>query len=182
MLRLHIHSVILLKVDTPRQEMATSFFTYRRGEKAGVNVHIKFLCVSLLLCLALAGLLFSATRTIQAYQQLQQSHQRTLSGDVSSIDAWMTFPYIARVYQIPENCLYQSLHLPGSWTVRHSTLRVIADHYTRSVDSVIKDVQQVILRYRRDHTICGTPALASRARSAQGHRRPALSWKGVLHD
>lgn len=162
--------------------MAACFIRDRRGEKAGVNVHIKFLCVSFLLCLALVCLLFSATRTIQAYQQLQQSHQRTLSGDVSSIDAWMTFPYIARVYHVPENCLYQSLHLPGSWTVRHSTLRVIADHYARSVDSVIKDVQQAILRYRINHIICGTLVSASRARSALEYRFPALIRKGELHE
>lgn len=147
-----------------------------------MNAYIKFLCVSLLLCLALAGLLFSATRTIQAYQQLQQSHQRILSGDVSSIDAWMTFPYIAHVYQIPENCLYQSLHLPGSWTVRHSTLRVIADHYARSVDSVIRDIRQIILRYRTDHTICGTPSPTIRTHSGHEHRFLALSRKGELHE
>lgn len=122
-----------------------------------MKVRVKFLCFSLLLCLALGCLFFSAVKTIQAYQQVQQSHQRALSGDVSSIDSWMTFPYIARVYHVPESCLYQALHLPSTWMVRHSTLRVIADHYARPVEKVIQDVRQVILRYRRDHSICGTP-------------------------
>lgn len=161
MLRLHIHSVILVKVDTPRQETHPG-----EERRSAVRIHVKFLCVSLLLCLALACLLFSATRTIQAYQQLQQSHQRILSGDVSSVDAWMTFPYIARVYHIPENCLYQTLHLPGTWMVRHSTLRVIADYYARPVDSIIRDVQRVILGYRQNHAICGTLAPSSATVSA----------------
>ncbi len=131
-------------------------------------MRIKFFCVCLLLCLALGCLLFSAAETIQAYQKVQQSHQRILSGDVNSIDAWMTFPYVARVYHIPEGCLYQSLNLPNTWMVRHSTLRVIADHYARPVQAVIQDVRQVILRYRKNHAICGaqTPA-ASTASLAQ---------------
>lgn len=141
-----------------------------------MRIYVKFLCVSLLLCLALACLLFSATRTIQAYQQLQQSHQRTLSGDVSSVDAWMTVPYIARVYHIPENCLYQTLRLPGTWMVRHSTLRVIADHVARPVDSVIRDVRRVILRYRQNHAICGTPAPSTSTVSAAGN------WQGGWYE
>lgn len=143
-----------------------------------MKVRVKFLCVSLLLCLALAGLLFSAVRTIQAYQKVQQSHQRILSGDVSSIDAWMTFPYIARVYHVPEGCLYQSLHFPSTWMVRHSTLRVIADRYARPVEKIIQDVRQVILRYRRDRTICGPPP--STADTIQSS--PLARRKGELHE
>jgi hypothetical protein len=126
-----------------------------------LNVHLKFFYVSFLLCVALACLLLSAARTIQAYQQLQQSHQRILSGDVSSIDAWMTFPYIARVYQIPENCLYQSLRFPNTWMVRHATLHVIADHYARPLQNVIREVQRIIVHYRQNHAICGPPASPS---------------------
>lgn len=133
-------------------------------------MHVKFLCVTLLLCLALACLLFFTARTIQAYQQFQQNHQRILSGDVSSIDTWMTFPYIAHVYRIPENCLYQSLRLPNTWMVRHATLRVIADHYARPLPGIIRDVQRVILRYRQDHTIC-EPAAPPVS--------PAGLWPGV---
>jgi len=144
---------------------------------AGLKVHVKFLCFCLLLCLALGCLFFSAVKTIQAYQQVQQSHQRTLSGDVSSIDSWMTLPYIAHVYHIPESCLYQSLNLPGSWMVRHSTLRVIADHYALPTERLIQEVRQVILRYRKDHSICGTPTpLPSPAELLQN--LPRALWKG----
>ncbi len=146
-----------------------------------MKVRVKFLYFSLLLCVALGCLLFSAVKTIQAYQQVQQSHQRILSGDVNSIDAWMTFPYIARVYHIPEGCLYQSLHFPNTWMVRHSTLRVIADHYARPVESVMRDVRQVILKYRKNHAICGTPTPPpSTAELMQ--RLPRARWKGKLHE
>lgn len=144
-------------------------------------MRVKFLCVSLLLCLALGCLLFSAVETIQAYQKVQQSHQRILSGDVNSIDSWMTFPYIARVYHVPESCLYQSLRFPNTWMVRHSTLRVIADHYARPVDKVIRDVRQVILNYRKNHTICGTPAPSTPGVNS-GQRYPLARRKGKLDE
>ena len=144
-------------------------------------MRIKFFCFCLLLCLALGCLLFSAAETIQAYQKVQQSHQRILSGDVNSIDSWMTFPYIARVYHIPEGCLYQSLRFPNTWMVRHSTLRVIADRYARPLQTVIQDVRQVILRYRKDRTICGTP-IPPASTSDFMQRLPLATRKGKLDE
>lgn len=148
-----------------------------------MRTSVKFLCVSLLLCLALVCMLFSAVGTLRAYQQLQQKHQRVLVGDVTTIDSWMTLPYIARVYHVPEACLYPSLHLPSSWLVRHSTLRTIADHYKRPVTRVIHDVQQAILNYRQHRNACEAPASPTPSASPVPHKGlPAVARKGSLDE
>jgi hypothetical protein len=128
------------------------------GEKVGLKIRVKFLLVSLLLALALACMFFSAAGTIQAYQQFEKNHQRITSGDVSTVDSWMTLPYVAHVYHVPETCLYQSLHVLNSWPTRHETLRALADRYRRPVNQVILEVQYAILNYRKHHIICPAPS------------------------
>lgn len=123
-----------------------------------MKIRVKFLLVSLLLILALACMFFSAAGTIQAYQQFEKNHQRITSGDVSTVDAWMTLSYVAHVYHVPETCLYQSLHVLNSWLTRRATLRALADRYRRPVNQVILDVQHAILNYRKHHVICPEPS------------------------
>lgn len=124
-------------------------------------------------------MLFSAVGTIQAYQKFQQNHQRILSGDVSTVDSWMTLPYVARVYHVPEPCFYQSLNVSATWLTRHSTLRDIAGHYKRPVNNVIIEVRQVILNYRKHHTICGPPASPTPTGNVELlHRFPFAGRKG----
>ena len=150
-----------------------------------LKIHLKLLCIGLLLGATVACMLFSAVGTIQAYQQLQQNHQRVMSGDVTTIDSWMTLPYVARVYHVPEGCLYPSLHLSNSWQVRHSTLRALADRSGRPVATIIHEVQQVILNYRRHHGTCGPLSPSpppSAASSVFRQRFPLAGWKGALNE
>ncbi len=72
----------------------------------------------------------------------------------------MTIPYVSHVYKVPEPCFTQSLHLTDHWLVEHATLRVIADHYQRSLALLLLDVQHVILNYRRKQLTCGPPGPA----------------------
>lgn len=120
-----------------------------------MKTSVKFLYTSLLLCLALVVTCFTATGTIQAYQHFQQDHQRIQAGDVTTVSAWMTIPYVSRVYRVPEICFTQALHLNDYWLVEHATLRVIADSSRRPLQRLIRDIQDVIITYRRKQLYCG---------------------------
>lgn len=133
----------------------------RRGKIRSLSVRLKFLSVSLLLCVALAGTIFAAVRTVQAYQQLEQDHQQLIAGDVSTIRSWMTLPYIARVYRVPSSCLFQSLHVSEPTLKKYATLRSIADYYKKPVNVVIRDVQVMIQNYRHHRVNCNL-AVSSR--------------------
>lgn len=69
----------------------------------------------------------------------------------------MTIPYVAHVYRVPERCFTQALRLNDGWLVEHATLRVLADHYQRSLTIIIHNIQQVIVNYRRKQLTCGPP-------------------------
>jgi hypothetical protein len=111
----------------------------------------------MLLCLSLGAAIFAAVTTFQAIQQFRQQRALTQSGDVSTVRPWMTVHFIAQTYHVPENYLYQSLNITNPQPVRHATLRVIADHYNKPVNDVIRNVQIAILSYRKQHPHGRTP-------------------------
>ncbi len=119
-----------------------------------MSIRLKFACVSVLLCVALVTTILAAAGTVQAYQQFEQNHRRIQAGDVNTISAWMTLPYISRVYRVPETCLDTSLpDIRPAWR-EHTTLAVIADRTKKPLDYLIHLVQQVVLNYRKQPATC----------------------------
>ena len=121
-----------------------------------MNARVKSVILGVLLCLSIAVVIFCAITTVRAIQQFRQQRALTASGDVSTIRPWMTVHYIAQTYHVPENYLYQSLHITNPQPVRHATLRVLANLSNRPVNDVIRDVQTAILTYRKQDPQSGT--------------------------
>src|SRR6266446_9976655 len=67
-----------------------------------LNVRVKSVILGVLLCLALGATIVAAVTTFKAIQQFRQERALTASGDVSTIRPWMTVPFIAHVYHVPE--------------------------------------------------------------------------------
>ena len=129
-------------------------------------MRLKFVILGVLLCLSTGAAIFAAVTTYHAIQQFKRERALAQSGDVSTIRPWMTVHFIAETYQVPENYLYQSLHIANPQPVRHATLRVLADHYKRPVNDVIHNIQVAILSYRRQHSRSGSPLLAGQLNGA----------------
>lgn len=150
-----------------------------------MSIRLKFISVSLLLCVALVCTVFAATGTIRAYQQFEQDHQGVLTGDVNTIRPWMTLPYIARVYRVPAPCFYQSLQITDPVLRQHATLRSIADTQKEPVDALLFHVRTVIQNYRNHRLTC---TVAPRRSKPPGSKPPGLltpRWqpgKGRLHE
>ncbi len=113
-----------------------------------MSVRVRVVLTGILLMLSLICALFAARATVGAFQSLQQEKQQ---GDVQTIRPWMTIPYIAHVYQVPENYLYDALHLSNARPSRHTTLQELAIHLHRPVGTVVHIVQASIQFYRKEH-------------------------------
>ena len=124
-----------------------------------LSLRTKLLVTGIFLCVALGATIFFAAQTIQAIQRFQEEHTLTLAGDVSTIDPWMTIPYISRVYHVPESYLYQWLDITNPRSVRYASLRTLAGRYNLPVDSLISDVQNAIRTYRNQHPHDSTACL-----------------------
>ncbi len=139
-----------------------------------MNTRLKLFITGFLLCLALGAAVFCAIQTVQAFQRFQQDHSLALSGDVRTIRPWMTIPFIAHVYHVPENYLDQQLHITDPQSVRRASLQTLSQRYNRPEDRFIHDVQQVILNYRKQHpTSTPHPASKKQTKDPSVSRRKA---------
>lgn len=112
----------------------------------------KELAVRLLFFIALALTVFFAIQTARAIIGFQHSHQAAQSGNVQTIRSWMTLPYIARVYHVPESYLLESVGLAetDAPSVRHMTIAALATRLGTTSDALIHEIQQAILTYRQE--------------------------------
>lgn len=125
-----------------------------------LSERVKQIGIGVVACLALAMTILFAAQAVRAVQHFQHSRQFALSGDVRGIRSWMTIPYIARVYRVPESYLLQSLHIADPNSVRRVTLQTLAGRLHTTPDTLIHDIQIAILTYRKSHptsTPSGTP-------------------------
>lgn len=124
-----------------------------------MSVRVKLVIVGVLLLLALGVTIIAAVATIQAFQGFQRQNSLVKADDVRSVSDWMTIPYIARTYHVPENYLYQWLHITSAQKPRHATLRLLAVQYHRTVNSIIQSVQAAIRAYRTQHPLTSTAGM-----------------------
>lgn len=116
-----------------------------------MSASTRIIVIVLLLVLAIGGTVFAAASTVQAFYMFQQERAMTRAGDVQTIRSWMTVPYIAHVYHMPENDLYHALSGAGLKAQSRTTLHALALRTHRPVNQIIHEVQQVILTYRQEH-------------------------------
>lgn len=118
----------------------------------------KFIIISFLLVLALASAVFATLETVQAIKNLQQHHVLAKREDVRIISSWMTISYVSRTYQVPENYLCRSLHVPITPGIKHTTLYVISIRSHRQVNEIIQSTQTAVTTYRKQHPVHPVPA------------------------
>ena len=116
-----------------------------------MSLRVKLILIGILLLLALATTAIAANATYQAVQRFQQQKALAAAADVRTIHPWMTIPYIAHYYHVPEAYLYRSLHIYDTRPPRHATLHALAIRFNRPVDELVYQVQTAILNYRKQH-------------------------------
>ncbi len=104
--------------------------------------------------LLLAGLGLTAyygARVLRSAAQLRHMPLHPGETNVELIRGWMTVPYIARAYRVPEEVLWQGLDIPPEGN-RHKSLRALDSQYAGSQPGVIIDkVRTIISTYESQH-------------------------------
>ncbi len=141
-----------------------------------LSLRIKLVLVGVLLFLALGTTAIAAGSTYQAFQRLQQQSALAKVGDVRSIRPWMTIPYIAHMYHVPEKYLYTWLRLPANSnsTLHHATLHELSMTYKRPVNDLIRNLQDAITAYRKQHPAHPEPQPPSRGHYMDTFHAPVL--------
>lgn len=103
---------------------------------------------ALAIALALAGLVligFFSARAYRAYERIQRDVPAGGLTDVEDIRGWMTLPYIARAYDVPEDALYNALGIPKLGNERLS-IKQLVEKYGRDAQTSRAQLQQALLR------------------------------------
>lgn len=98
---------------------------------------------------ALAG--FFGLRAYHAYDRFQRNALAADTSNVEAIRGWMTLPYIARAYDVPEDALFEALGIPKAGNER-SSLKQLVTQYQRDPLRTRRTIQQVLLEYQRTPT------------------------------
>lgn len=116
-----------------------------------MSLHTRIIFIASLLILAIFATVCAAKATVGAIQNVHQHEIMKKNEDVNLIQPWMTIPYIAHVYRVPEQTFYRSLQLQSNLVMQHSTLQVIATYKKQPVEKIIYRVQGTIIAYRKAH-------------------------------
>jgi hypothetical protein len=105
------------------------------------------LLIAGLLVLGLALTVVFGGRALHNYQRLQLQKNPPGMVDVEAIRGWMTLPYIAQAYDVPEDELFAALAIPSEGN-RNMPLRRLVERYGLDPALTRQQIQQAILRLR----------------------------------
>ena len=102
---------------------------------------VALLILSVALFVVVGGRLAQATLEMRALRRVQ-------AGETLGVRPWMTIPYIASTYGVPESDLFAALGLVPTRRNRHAPLRRLAMHEGRDLDADIATLNATIAARR----------------------------------
>jgi len=107
--------------------------------------------IVVLIIIGLGLVLFFGGRAYRDYRRLQQRGLTPGTTDVEAIRGWMTLPYIANAYDMPEAILFQKLGVPRAGN-ENLSIKQLAQKYGREPLEVRQAIQEAILNHQRFET------------------------------
>ena len=105
----------------------------------------------ILLGLLLVGLF--GLRAVRSTIRIQQSGLKPGVTDVAEIRGWMTVPYIATAYRVPEDYLFEQIGLPQAGNRQKSLSQLNREYAPGAPGAIVSAVQAAIRRYQADHPL-----------------------------
>ena len=104
-----------------------------------------------LIVLGLILVLFFGFRAIRSFLRIQFTSLEPGVTNVELIRGWMTIPYIATSYNIPEEYLFEQIGIPQADNQEKSLYRLNSDYFEGEPEAIRKMVQTAILQYQSEH-------------------------------
>lgn len=96
-----------------------------------------------LLALSVALLLSVGARSGRAFFEMRNRH-RVQADEAVGVRPWMTVPYVARIYNVPEDALFAALGLDDTERNRRTPLKALAARHGRDLDADIATLNATI--------------------------------------
>ncbi len=112
-----------------------------------------------LLALGVLLVVFFGLRTVRSYLQLWRTGLESGVTDVEAIRGWMTIPYIAAAYEVPEDYLFEQLGIPAEGNREKSLSRLNRQYGLGGRGIILEAVKEAVVAYQAEHPIpTRTPA------------------------
>lgn len=104
-----------------------------------------------LIVLGLILILFFGFRAVRSFLRIQFTGLEPGVTNVELIRGWMTIPYIAVAYQVPEDYIFEQLGIPQEGNQTKGLGRLNTEYYFGKSQAVLKMVQSAIRQYQAEH-------------------------------
>jgi hypothetical protein len=104
-----------------------------------------------LIVVGLILILFFGFRAGRSFLRLQLTGLEPGVTDVELIRGWMTVPYIATAYGVPEEYIFEQIGVPQEGNQKKALRRLNIDYFGGEPEAVLKAVQKAIKQYQAEH-------------------------------
>lgn len=104
--------------------------------------------------LLVVGLLlmgFFGLRAARSYIRIQQTGLEPGVTDVEAIRGWMTIPYIAQAYQVPESFIFEQLDIPAEGNRKKSLRDLNREQASGNPGALTEVVKTAIRHYQAEN-------------------------------
>lgn len=98
--------------------------------------------------------LWFGTRSLRSFRHVRERGFRPppmATADVTTLRGWMTLPYVAVAYGVPEEYLFHELKIPPESNREASLVELNRRYRTGEEGQVLRELQEAILQFRRRH-------------------------------
>jgi hypothetical protein len=96
-------------------------------------------------------ILFFGFRTVRSYIRLQRMELKPGTTDVEAIRGWMTVPYIAAAYGVPEEYIFQQIAIPAEENQKKSLSQLNRKYAFGEKGVIVNAVKAAIKKYQEEN-------------------------------
>ncbi len=104
-----------------------------------------------LIVLGMILVLFFGFRAVRSYLRIQQTGLQPGVSDVELIRGWMTIPYIAAAYDVPEAYIFTQIGIPQPDNQNKSLGQLNRQYAPGEPAAILNKVKEVVRQYQAEH-------------------------------
>ncbi len=96
-------------------------------------------------------IIFFGFRAVRSFLRIQFTSLEPGVTDVELIRGWMTIPYIAAAYDVPEEYIFEQIGIPQEGNQDKGLYRLNRDYFEGEPGAILKVIQEAITQYKAEH-------------------------------
>ncbi len=107
--------------------------------------------ITVLIVVGLVLILFFGLRAVRSFLRIQLTGLESGVTNVELIRGWMTIPYIATAYGVPEEHIFEQIGVPQKGNQKRALRQLNFDYFKGEPEAILKAVQEAISQYKAEH-------------------------------